>query len=382
MVPSARAFVLLSLLAAPAAASIADPPGGTPIEFTVGDHFKIKLKNAMGCEFSYTAVAEPPGIVEVSPESGTQVKGATVELHGLTVGTAMVTITSMDFTCPPAEHSYAVDVLPDFDAAYKEFNTEANAARKQLKLDLKAEYKLFDSEVKALNVAYKDGALDDDTLFEAFHDKSSTLRRNCTAAGEFAYEWVVGTGTQLLLDNAAEFGDAPPGMFAGGCDAFDKFQDSACLEFSKFHKTFDKASKKGITSFEKSGAPIFGQWSILPPLFAGGPLYPVQAAAITELQTLTGPYNFTVKPVTNETGDNGRLLVSGRADSKLTGSFEVWLTREELGQLPDVQTQTPDVVDDEWTADFPDLREGAYTLATKYTDDDAEVALVLHVVRF
>jgi len=71
--------------------------------------------------------------------------------------------------------------------------------------------------------------------------------------------------------------------------------------------------------------------------------------------------------------------VSGRASSALTGDFEFSLTWEVLGELPVVQTQTPDVTDDDGSADFSGLSVGAYTPRTRSMKDAHEVAVLLNI---
>gem|GEM_PF-4799826 len=64
--PCVRALVLSSLLAAPTAASIANPASGFHFELVLGKSATIKLDNAMGCEFSDTAETDHPEFLDVS----------------------------------------------------------------------------------------------------------------------------------------------------------------------------------------------------------------------------------------------------------------------------------------------------------------------------
>ncbi len=324
-------------------------------------------------------MAADAGLVAFSSDAGEGVKGVTITLTGIGVGATEVTFMTFNGTCPPATHAYPVTVSADYGGLLKDFDKLAKDELKDFRVSNKLSFGTFASMLKQLAVEYEDGALDDDGLHFSFHTAASSLRQGCQFAGWMAYTNVIGGGTQMLDTAAAEFGDAPLGLFAGGCGPFDRFQDSVCGDCAKFHATFDKASKKDIKAFEKLGAPVFGPWNSLPPLDSGGPLYPAQATAVTPPQVLAGPYTITIGPASGVKGGNGRLLVSGLAASALSGQFEVLLTREEDGQAPTTATVLPPVVNDEWLVSFVGLDEGAYTLSTMYTGDLGRVDVPIHI---
>ncbi len=373
--------LLLLVLAAPARATIESPPSGTPFNLSLGGWQNIKLKNAGGCTFDFTAMAADPGIVSFSRDAGTGLTGATIAVEAIGVGSTTITVMSFNGTCPPATHTYPVTVEPDWFALAKDFDKLAKSEFKEFKLGVNLAFKDYKDALLDLNVQYKDGALDDEGLQDGFHLAAVDLRRTWTVSAGVAYANVVGGGTQILADAAAEYGDVPDAFFAGGCGSFDWFQDSVCSKGADFHDLFDKASKKGIKAFEKSGAPVLGQWNALVPLYSGGPLHPTQAMDFPLPQTFTGPFTITTMPARNAAGDDGRILVSGPGVTALSGQLEVSLTWFEAGQAPVVMTQTPDIVDDEWSADFGGLSAGAYLMATRYAGDDAAVELPVAVLR-
>lgn len=377
----ARALLALAALAAPALASIAQPPTGAQFGMNLGGVVQIKLKNAGGCTFDMLAEASDPGIVSISRTMGTGLTKEVVLIEAIGAGSTTVTIMTMNGTCPPATHTYQVDVSVDWKGLSKDFDKLARAEFKEFKAGVSLAFKDYSAALSALNVQYKDEALDDDGLFEGFHAAAVDLRQAWTLSAALSYADVVGGGTQILADAAADFGDAPNGFFAGGCGSFDWFQDGVCGKAADFHDQFDKASKKGIKAFEKSGGPLFGQWNAVPPLFSSGPLYPAQALDFPLPQTLTGPFTITTMPARNEAGDDGRVLVSGLGDTALSGQLEVSLTFFEDGQAPVVVTQTPDIVDGAWTADFGGLTPGAWLMATRYAGDEAEVEVPIGVLR-
>jgi hypothetical protein len=379
--PARALSLLLLVLAAPARATIENPPSGTPFSLGLGGWQNIKLKNAGGCTFDFMAMAADPGIVSFSREAGTDLKGATIAVEAIGVGSTTITVMSFNGTCPPAMHTYPVTVEADWKALAKDFDTLAKDEFKEFKLGVTLAFKDYSAALSGLNVQYKDGALDDEGLQDGFHVAAVDLRRAWTVSAALSYADVVGGGTQILADAAAEYGDAPNAFFAGGCGSFDWFQDSVCSKGADFHDAFDKASKKGIKAFEKSGAPVLGQWNAVPPLYSGGPLYPVQAMDFPLPQQLTGPLSITTMPARNEAGDDGRVLVSGPGVTALSGQLEVSLTWFEVGQAPVVMTQTPDIVDDEWSAEFGGLMAGAYLMATRYTGDESAVELPITVLR-
>jgi len=379
---STRSLVLLpatlALLCATALASIATPPSGTPIDLKLGGAFSFKLKNAQGCTFDYTATVDDPTVAQLSRVSGTGVTSATIGLTGLKVGWTMVTLESMGGTCPPATHTYLVTVAPDEAQLVKSYATITKDAAADVKLGIKLGFTDYNNTLKSLGVEYKNGTLDNDELQDGFHDAADTLRRSVYNSGMSAYESVIAGGTMLIADNGLAFGGAPIGLFAGGCSSFDTFQDSVCSGFAKYHDTFDKASKKGVTTFLKAGGPLMGQWSVVPPLYAGGPVFPNQLGSILGPQPLLGPLTITTRPASGM-GGNGRLCVSGMGDTALSGQLEVSLTYTLDGDAPWVTTVTPTITSNEWTTTFPDLDEGAYSLDTRYSGDSYGVTIPLHI---
>lgn len=377
----ARALLALAALAAPALASIAQPPSGAQFGMSLGGVVQVKLKNAGGCNFDMIAESSEPGIVSLSRSMGTGLTKEVVLIEAIGAGSTTVTIMTMNGTCPPATHTYQVDVTADWKSLSKDFDKLARAEFKEFKADVSLAFKDYSAALSGLNVQYKDETLDDDALFEGFHAAAVDLRQAWTLSASVNYADVLAGGGQILDGAAAEFGDAPNGFFAGGCGSFDWFQDEVCGKAADFHDQFDKASKKGIKAFEKSGGPLFGQWSTLPPMFSAGPLYPAQVADFPVPQMLSGPFTITTMPARNEAGDDGRVLVSGLGVAALSGQLEVSLTFFEEGQAPVVLTQTPDIVDGAWTADFGGLTPGAWLMATRYADDEAAVELPIGVLR-
>ena len=380
--PARTLALLLLVLAAPARATNETPPSGTQFNMSLGGLVNIKLKNANGCTFDFMAMAADPGIVSFSRDAGTDLKGATIAVEAVGVGSTIITVMSFNGTCPMATHTYPVTVDADWNALAKDFDKLAKAEFKEFKLGVNLAFKDYGAALSGLNVQYKDGALDDEGLQDGFHLAAVDLRRDWTLLAALSYADVIGGGTQILADAAAEYGDdVPAAFFAGGCGSFDWFQDSVCSKGADFHDAFDKASKKGIKAFEKSGGPLFGQWCAVPPVFFGGPLFPAQAMDFPLPQTLTGPLTITTLPARNEAGDDGRILVSGPGVTALSGQLEVSLTWFEAGQAPVVTTLMPEIVDDEWSAEFGGLSAGAYLMATRYADDEAGVELPLTVLR-
>lgn len=377
----AGTLLALASLAGPAAASIAKPPSGAQFGMHLGGVINVTLKNSGGCTFDMLAQSSTPGVVSLSRTMGTNLKSAAVAIEAVGIGSTTVSIMSMNGTCPPATHTYQVEVSPDWKALSKDFSKLAKAEFKDFKLDVGASFKTYKEALSAANVEYKNGTLSDDELHGSFHFAAVDLRKAWTLSAVVNYADVVGGGTQILADAAAEIGDAPPTFFAGGCGSFDWFQDSVCSKAVDFHDAFDLASKKGIKAFEKSGAPRFGQWNVLPPLFAAGALYPGQAMDFPLSQSLTGPLTITTMPARNEAGDDGRVLVSGIGLTSASGQLEVSLTYFEAGQAPVVWTDTPDITGGAWDADFSGLPAGAYLMAVGYTGDAAEVEVPLSVVR-
>jgi len=370
--------VLAAALASPALATIASPVSGTQIQLTVGQKFPIKLKNAMGCHFDYSAIATDPLLLDISAPSGMDLTKAVIVITGLLPGETDLVVESMNGTCPPATHTYPVTVEADINGVLKEFDATAKSELKNFRFDYKVDLNLYKSTLKDVNVSYKDGALTDDQLQDSFHVAATTLRKDIVIAGTFAYAHVIETGTELLAANGID-AQAPMEMFAGGRGGFDKFQNSICGEFADFHADFTKASGSGIKGFEKLGAPRFGQWNTLPPIFSGGPFYASQLGQYEPPQTLAGPMTFTMRPTTNEARDNGRLLVSGRASSSFKTPYHVILRHEQEGEAPVVMDVTPDVLVDEWSVNFDDLVEGAWLLRTGYEDDAFQVEVLLDV---
>lgn len=377
----ARALLALAALAAPALASIAQPPSGAQFGMGLGGVVQIKLKNSGGCTFDMLAEAADPGIVSISRSMGTGLTKETVLIEAIGAGSTTVTIMTMDGTCPPATHTYQVDVSVDWKGLSKDFDQLTRAEFKEFKAGVSLAFKDYSAALSGLNVQYKDEALDEEQLHDGFHAAAVDLRRDWTLSASLSYADVVAGGSQILADAAAQPGDAPAGFFAGGCGSFDWFQDGVCGKAADFHDAFDKASKKGIKMFEKAGGPLFGQWNTLAPMFSGGPLYPAQAPAFPLPQGLTGPLTITTMAARNEAGDDGRILVSGIGLDALSGQLGVSLTWFEDGQVPVVTTQTPDIVDGEWTADFGGLTPGLYLMATKYADDEAAVEIPIGVIR-
>ncbi len=377
-----RSLVLLpatlALLCATAIASIATPPSGTAIELKLDASFNVKLKNFQGCHFDYTASVEDPTIVQLSSLSGTDVTGATIGLTGVKVGWTMLTVQSMGGDCPPATHTYLVTVNPDEKLLLKSYASLTKAAAADVKFEIKSGFSLYNSTVSLLGAQYKDGAIDNDELQDGFHDAADSLRRSIFQSGVDAYQSVILGGSMLIADNGLDFGGAPIDLFAGGCSSYDSFQDSVCSGFAKSHDTFAKASKKGAKTFLKLGGPLFGQWSVLPPLYAGGPVFPDQLGSILAPRPLLGPLTFTTRPV-SATGGDGRLRVSGMGDTARSGQLEVTLTRTIDGDAPWTMTLMPTITGNEWTTTFGDLDEGAYSLDTRYTGDTYGVTIPLHI---
>ncbi len=380
-VRSARALVALAALAAPASASIAKPPSGAQFGMHLGGIVSVTLKNSAGCTFDMLAMSSMPGVVSLSRNIGTNLKSEVVSIEAIGLGSTTVTIMTMNGTCPPATHTYLVDVTADWKALSKDFDKLAKVEFKDFKLGAGLAFKEYSQGLSALNLDYKDGRLDDEDLQDGFHLAAVDLRKSWTYSATLNYADVVGGGTQILADAAAEIGDAPTSFFAGGCGTFDWFQDEVCSSAADFHDDFDKASKKGIKAFKKSGAPLFGQWNIVPPLFFAGPLYPVQAKDFPLPQALTVPLTITTMPARNEAADDGRVLVSGIGMTALSGQLEVSLAYFEAGQTPVTQTQTPDIVGGEWDASFGGLMPGAYLMAVRYAGDAAAVEVPIGVLR-
>jgi hypothetical protein len=370
---------LLALLGASAFASIPTPDNGTPIVFKLGLTFDIKLTNANGCNFDYEFSVSDPDILEIGNGSGTGVKKATIGLTGLKAGKTTVFGQSMNGTCPGAIFSWPVTVEPNVDLMLDQFGDYTKDSLADVKLDFKVGLKTYSDALKGLSAEYKAGNLTDTQLHDSYHDSADTLRKGLHWSGVMAYEWVVGGGSDLLAAHGLSFGDAPPEMFAGGCGDFDKFQDGVCSLSSKFHDSFDKASKKGAMAFEKAGAPRMGQWNILPPLYAGGPVYPSQVGSLLLPQPLLGPLTITTLPVTAAAEDSGRLRVSGMGATARSGDLEVSLTRTVDGDPPVSTTLTPDIVLDEWTVTFPNLLEGTYVLDMRYADDTYGTTIPIHI---
>jgi len=373
--------LLLAALAAPTLASIAKPPSGAQFGLHPGGVVNVVLRNADGCTFDFSASAGTPGIVALSRIEGTGLKKATIGIEAIGVGSTMVTIMSFNGSCPPATHTYQVDVDPDWNQVVKDFDKRAKADFKQFKLSANVSFQDYSSRLLDLSLQYKDDQLDDVGLHDAFHDAAATLRLDWDVAAKLAYTDLLTFGTGQLAANAAQPGDAPPGLFAGGCGSFDWFQDEVCSSYAGFHDRFDKASKKGIKSFEKAGSPIYGQWNGLSPIVSGGPLYPLEASAISMPQPFTAPLTITTLPARNEKGDDGRLLVSGMGYGALSGQLEVSLRREVFGQPPQTVTQTPAITADEWRAAFDDLVEGTYTLSTGYAGDAGRTEVPVFIGR-
>ena len=368
LVPSLLAALAALSLAAPARASVADPPSGTMVNLLIGEHFKIKLKNVAGCTFDYTAFAANPSTVEVTPGNGAGVKSAVVELVGLKPGATTLTINSDGGSCTPSQATYTVVVTADNSPIVAAVNAVAKAELKEFKLELKkrmADYKAATSELAA---QVKAGTLDDDTLQVAFHDQAEALREAIFLAATEAYTNVIAAGTELLFQNGVQV-MAPKDLFAGGGGVFDNFQNGVCALIAKFRADFDKLADKAGDKFVKAGAMRLGQWGGLPSLFAAGPWYPTQIGVYTAPAPQPQPLTWTLRP-TVPTLANGRLLVSGRADATSTSVFHVTLTRLAEDAEPVVFDLTPAITpDNEWSAEFPGLLEGSWMLATHYEND-------------
>jgi len=369
--------IAFALLAAPALATNSNPLSGTPIVMKVGESFPVKLTNAGGCTFDFTASSVEVGIAAPSRLFGTNLKGATISIIGKSVGTTMVTIQSKNGTCPPATHTFPVTVNANPGAIPKQYSTLVKSELNAFKIGAKLEYSLFNTTLKDLAVDYAGGQITDNGLHDGFHEAADSLRRGIYSLGWDAHEDVLVGGTQLLMANALTFGQGPLTLFAGGCGSFDQFQDSICGEFSKFHSIFDKASKNGIKAFEKAGAYRMGQWCTLPPLFSNGAFYPEQVSQIAAPQALIGPFTITTLP--SDANDNGRLRVSGMADAMSPSPFQVTLTRDETGQPTFTETQAPVVNTQDWTATFSNLKVGTYFLETKYQGDYYSVRVPIQI---
>ncbi|MBL8694253.1 MAG: hypothetical protein JNJ88_09170 [Planctomycetes bacterium] len=366
-----------ALLAAPALATNSNPLSGTPINLKVGESFPVKLTNAAGCTFDFSASAIDATIAAPSRLFGTNLKGATISITGKSVGTTMVTIQSMNGTCPPATHTFPVTVAANPAAIPKQYSTLVKAQLNTFKIGAKLEYGLFNSALKDLAGDYVAGQITDNGLHDGFHEAADTLRRGLYSRGWDAHEDVIIGGTQMLVANALNFGEGPLTLFAGGCGSFDQFQDSICGEFAKFHTIFDKASKNGIKAFEKAGAPRMGQWCTLPPLFSNGAFYPAQVSQIQMPQPLLGPLTITTLP--SDANDNGRLRVSGMASTMSPTPFQVILTRDEMGQPTFTETQNPVLNTQDWTATFSNLKVGTYFVQTKYEGDYYSVRVPIQI---
>jgi hypothetical protein len=176
--PARTLALLLLALSAPARATIEFPPSGTPFGMSLGDLANIKLKNAGGCTFDFMAMAADPGIVSFSRDAGTDLKGATIGVEAIGVGSTIITVMSFNGTCPMATHTYPVTVDADWKALAKDFDQLAKAEFKEFKLGVNLAFKNYAAELSALNVQFQDGALDDEGLHDGFHLAAVDLRKD------------------------------------------------------------------------------------------------------------------------------------------------------------------------------------------------------------
>jgi hypothetical protein len=369
---------LLAALAAPAFASEADPPSETPIGLVVGQHFKIKLKSGAPCTFDFTAVAANPAVVGVAPSSDTGVKSAVVELIALEPGSTSLTITSSGGSCEPSLATYEVSVQADMSAIVDAVNDAAKAELKEFKQSVKSSFASYKQSNADLVGQVKDGTIEPDALQDAFHANALALRQTIFVAATQAYTNVIAAGTTLLFENGIQ-SVAPQELFAGGGGSFDTFQNGVCAVLADFRSDFDKAERQAADKLEKAGSLRLSQWTGLPPLYASGPYYPTQLGVYGLPQPHIAPLTWTLRPTTNVTHNDGRLLVSGRAMTGSKSAFHVTLTREATGAPPVVIDVTPTVEQDEWSAEFTGLLEGTWLLRTFYENDVYAVELPIAV---
>jgi len=373
------ALLSLALLFAPAAhATFASPASGFPFDLRIGQVAYVKVKNAAGCTFDYTTTSGNTGVATASPASGSNVKSAKVAITGVAVGMTNVTITTSGGTCPPAVHTYPVTVSADFQQISKDFQGAVKSEIKQIKLDAKLALSNYKSSLSDLGIDYKASLIDTDQLFQGVHDAATQLRQDYALTGRIAYSNVINFGSNQLLSAGATYGDAPPELFMGGWKGWDELQEFVCTDSIKFQGAAKKETHKAALKYMKDGAPMITVLNTVPPIVAGGSIYPDQTVLVS-LFGLTGPLTVSVLPAYNMAGDNGRVAVSGIGESSESGNLDVTLARYSNSMMMTSWSLQPTITDGEWDTEFTGLSEGAYVLSVGYIGDKNKIEFPLHV---
>lgn len=372
------AAVLFIGFSARGLATFASPPSGL-LKIKIGQILAVKVFGVAGCTFDYVANSSIGGIVAFNAANGSGLKSTTVELTGLGVGTTNVTIATAGGTCPPALHSYTVTVEPDLPGAVKAFDAKAKAELSAFKLDLKVEYGTWLTESKGIAGQILSGALDYDTGIAQANDLTRDAVNSICMKSMLRLTNLRSLGSTLLEQNALAPGDGPPGFFPGGCGTWDKFNGSLCAELEKTEANMKKQSSTLILGLEKKGFPKLGGTLFYVPRPAStGPLYPNQ----TNTEQLPYYAAYTIgysKPATNVAKDNGKIVISGRADSVLGPDFELTLTKVENGQPDQTTTTLAPITSWSFNHTFDNLTPGTYTLHGRYPGDTGVIGVAFHV---
>jgi hypothetical protein len=369
-VPPARAPLLLS---------IANPPSGTPINLKRGQASKINVHGINSCTFDYSTMVTTGGIIGIDNPTGSGEKTVNITFLATSVGSTTLTIMTNNGSCPPAIHTYPVTVAQDIPGMLKSFTAESKADLKDWKLEIKADYtnwltlsKAKYTDILAGTVAYDQGISDlrdiTNNSVWMMHMHASTRLDNF---GDF--------GSTLIAGNVLSSGDAPSGMFPGGCGPWDQYEAGICGEIGKTMGTLEKTAKGYLTGFAKAGKPTL-QVPVFcfPKIYSTGPLYADQTSTTKPLQypQFTLVYSY---PTTNLAGDNGKISVTGYTDSAYGANIDLELVKQ-VNLLPDSTTTFSAPVSG-WgfTHEFTGLTPGAYKVLGRYTGDIVAIGGVVYV---
>jgi len=360
-------------------ASIANPPSGTPLTIPVGGTVTITLKNAGGCHFDMTRMVTDSNVATASPDSGSDLTGVKIVVTGVGIGTTTLTITTNGGTCPPAVHTYPITVVANLGNMSKLFAAGLKTDLFELKADIKLDLKTWKTPYLTTLSDYGAGSITIDQALDQVHSHTDAL-----VGRYYGYTWTaLGSGADhgsaLLQGNDVAVGDGPAGFFMGGCGIWDDFRGDVRTEVTKAFGTVKKTLKGYYGTLEKaSGVQLAGSYHF-PMLWKIEPLADDQVGAPTpKIETQVS--NVSVQGTTNVSADNGRVIVSGIADSSLNPTIAVELvTFSVSGGTNTTVTSVPIGPNGQWTATFSNVTAGDHQVKVKFTGDKAEVGAIVYV---
>lgn len=313
------------------------------------------------------------GLAGPSADAGTNVKSASLKVTGLAVGTTTLTIMTMQGSnpCPPAVHTYTIEVAANVGGMLLAFDKRAKDEVKEFKLEAKLEYTAFKGDLKLLGTQYtKDNTLDANGYIEGVFDRFTTGMSNLWMRSWEASWDVSNFGSSLLSGNAVENGTSPGSMFSGSCGILDTFDAKLYGEFGKTFSSMNRDAKAALgLALKKDNLQAHFDAQIVE-ISTRSPLYANQSS-IASLGVPTSIMALAGIPATGQAANNGFVLAGGIADGGTGRTFEVRLIKTVNGQ-PDISEELhPTISNNYWSAKFTDLTPEHWRLRAGFQDDVA-----------